>query len=396
MSDLDKKKYDVVVVGGGAAGLMAAATAGKNGKNVVLIEHTSKIGEKIRISGGGRCNFTNLYASPQNYICENRHFVKSSLTQYSQYDFINLVESYGIAYHEKKLGQLFCDGSSKQIIKMLLDECSLGKVNILINCSVEFIEKDDLFLLKTNQGLIETKSLIIATGGLSIPQIGATDFGYNVAKQFDINVLETRPALVPLMVNSESLDFFTKLSGISQDSIVSYEDVNFRENILFTHRGISGPAILQISSYLKKFNMEEIFINLLPDFDLKKEFIANKNSKQTIGQFLKNHFQNRLIETLGLQLDFNKSINSLNKNSLFAIADKLHGFRVYIRDSEGYQKAEVTSGGVDTEELSSKTMESHKVPNLFFVGEVVDVTGWLGGYNFQWAWSSGYAAGQYC
>lgn len=306
------------------------------------------------------------------------------------------MESYGIAYHEKKLGQLFCDGSSKQIIKMLLEECNLGKVNILLNCSVEFIAKNDLFLLTTNQGLIETKSLIIATGGLSIPQMGATGFGYNVARQFDINVLETRPALVPLMVNNESLDFFAKLSGISQDSIVSYEDVNFRENILFTHRGISGPAILQISSYLKKFNMEEIFINLLPDLDLRKEFISNKNSKQTIGQLLKNHFQNRLIETLSLQLDFSKSINSLNKNSLFAIADKLHGFKVNIKDSEGYQKAEVTAGGIDTEELSSKTMESHKVPNLFFIGEVVDVTGWLGGYNFQWAWSSGYAAGKYC
>lgn len=386
---------DVVVIGGGAAGLMAAARAGKHGRRVTLIEHTGKIGEKIRISGGGRCNFTNLFASAKNYICSNKHFVKSALARYTQHDFIKLVELHEIAYHEKTLGQLFCDGSSKQIINMMLSECQKGQVDVRLNCCVTAIEKNDRFILATTEGVIEASSVVIATGGLSIPQIGASDFGYKIARQFGIKVLATRPALVPLKVDAAILKMFTQLSGVSQDSLVSYRGAQFRENILFTHRGLSGPAILQISSYLEKFSQEEIEINLLPDTDLKQEFIVHRNSKQTVANFLKNYFANRLVEAMATS-DFDRSITDLKNSALFNIAEKIHQFKVAISGSEGYQKAEVTVGGVDTEELSSKTMESHKVPGLFFIGEAVDVTGWLGGYNFQWAWSSGYVAGQYC
>lgn len=386
---------DIVVIGGGAAGLMAAATAGKRGRKVILIEHTGKIGEKIRISGGGRCNFTNLFASPKNYICANKHFVKSALACYTQHDFIKLVETYGIAYHEKTLGQLFCDGSSKQIVSMMLCECQIGQVDVLLNCSVKSIEKNDRFILSTTTGVIDTASIVIATGGLSIPQIGASDFGYKIARQFGIKVLATKPALVPLRVDNAKLAMCTKLSGVSQDSLVTHKGAQFRENILFTHRGLSGPAILQISSYLEKFSQTEILINLLPDMDLKQEFIMHKNSKQTVANFLKNYLPSRLVEAIATS-DFDRSITDLKNSVLLNIADSLHQFRTPINGSEGYQKAEVTLGGIDTDELSSKTMESKKTPGLFFIGEVVDVTGWLGGYNFQWAWSSGYVAGQYC
>ena len=387
--------YDVIVIGAGAAGLMAAATAGKRGRRVLLIEHTGKIGEKIRISGGGRSNFTNLFASPKNYISRNHHFAKSALASYTQHDFIKLVESYDIAYHEKTLGQLFCDGSSKQIINMLLSECQKGHVDVRLNCTVTNITKDDRFKISTSDGILSAESVIIATGGLSIPLIGASDFGYKIARQFGLKVLATQPALVPLKVAPATLAMFTALSGISVDAIVSYRDVNFRENILFTHQGLSGPAILQISSYMEKFSKEEIILNLLPDFDLKNEFKINKNSKQTVANFLKNYFPNRLIETMATP-DYSRHITDLKNSCLFEIADSFHQFKVTIDGSEGYQKAEVTVGGIDTNELSSKTLMSIKVPQLFFIGEVVDVTGWLGGYNFQWAWSSGHNAGQHC
>ena len=397
MNNPSELKYDVIVIGAGAAGLMAAATAGKRGRRVALIEHTGKVGEKIRISGGGRSNFTNLFASPQNYLCDNKHFVKSALSQYTQHDFIKMVESYGISYHEKTLGQLFCDGSSKQIIDMLLEECSKAKVDVLLNCSVSSIEKEDQFSLKTTKGDFRCESVVIASGGLSIPPLGASDFGYKIARQFGIKVLGTKPALVPLQVDSETLPMFSKLSGISQDSIASYKKTQFRENILFTHRGLSGPAILQISSYLEKFSKEEIELNLLPDLDLKAEFTDHKNSKQTVSNFLKKHFSSRFIDAMAsTHPHYNRPITDLKKNVLFEIADSIHHFKVMLKGSEGYQKAEVTAGGIDTSELSSKTLESKKVPNLFFIGEVVGVTGWLGGYNFQWAWSSGHAAGQTC
>ena len=387
--------YDVIVIGAGAAGLMAGATAGKRGRRVILIEHTGKVGEKIRISGGGRSNFTNLFAGPKNYISRNHHFAKSALASYTQHDFIKLVESYDIAYHEKTLGQLFCDGSSKQIINMLLSECQKGQVDVRLNCTVTNIAKGDDFKVSTSDGILSAESLIIATGGLSIPPIGATDFGYKIARQFGLKVLATQPALVPLKVAAHTLAMFTALSGISVDAVVSYRDVHFRENILFTHRGLSGPAILQISSYMEKFSKEEITLNLLPDFDLKNEFKINRNSKQTVANFLKNYFPNRLIESMATP-DYSGHITDLKNSCLFEIADSFHQFKVIIDGSEGYQKAEVTVGGIDTDELSSKTLMSTKVPQLFFIGEVVDVTGWLGGYNFQWAWSSGYNAGQHC
>ncbi|MGV8948265.1 MAG: NAD(P)/FAD-dependent oxidoreductase [Candidatus Paracaedibacter sp.] len=389
-------KYDVIIIGAGAAGLMAAVQAGIRGKKTLLIEHTGKIGEKIRISGGGRCNFTNLYASPLNFISQNPHFMKSALAGFTQHDFIKLIESYGIAYHEKTLGQLFCDGSSLQIISMLLDLCEKHHVEIKLNCTVSDVSKSDDFEITSTLGNFQSDALIIASGGLSIPKIGASDFGYRVAKKFGLSIIPTRPALVPLIVGDEERAFFTALSGVSNSCRVSHKNTSFVENILFTHKGLSGPAILQISSYLAKFNDEEITINLLPDIDLKEQFITHKNNKQTPSNFLKLHLTKRLVEGLAKTPEFHKSITDLRKESLFSIADQIHNFRVKIGGSEGYQKAEVTVGGVDTDELSSKTMASKKVPQLFFIGEVVDVTGWLGGYNFQWAWSSGYAAGKNC
>lgn len=389
-------KYDVVIVGAGAAGLMAAICAGRRGKKVLLIEHTGKIGEKIRISGGGRCNFTNLHAAGSNYICQNPHFVKSALACYSQYDFIKLVESYQITYHEKTLGQLFCDGSSKQIIHMLTDLCHKNQVEIRLNLRVNDVSRGSEFDLYTSQGLVKSDVLIIASGGLSIPQMGASDFGYRIAQKFGLTVIPTRPALVPLIVDEPQKHLFTALRGVSNDTLVTYRKINFRENILFTHKGLSGPAILQISSYLEKFKGEEITLNLLPDFDLKTYFTTHKNNKQTAANYLKSHLVNRLVDTFSSNPDFHRSITDLKKETLLWIADQFHHFKVRLRDSEGYEKAEVTAGGIDTNELSSKTMACKKIPSLFFVGEVVDVTGWLGGYNFQWAWSSGYAAGNHC
>lgn len=389
-------KFDVIIIGGGAAGLMAAVFASLREKKVLLIEHTNKVGEKIRISGGGRCNFTNLHTGSFNFICQNPHFVKSALASYSQHDFIEMVASYGIAYHEKTLGQLFCDGSSQQIINMFLDLCEKHHVVIKLNCIVSDVSKNNAFEIKSNLGIFHCDALIVASGGLSIPKIGASDFGYRVAQKFGLNIIPTRPALVPLIVPEEDREFFAALSGVSNRSLVRYKKTSFMENILFTHKGLSGPAILQISSYLEKFTDEEILINLLPDLDLTEEFITHKNTKQTPANYLKSYLTKRLIDRLATTPDFHKSITNLKKESLIVLADLIHNFRVRIGGSEGYQKAEVTAGGVDTNELSSKTMVCRKVPQLFFIGEVVDVTGWLGGYNFQWAWSSGYVAGNSC
>jgi len=387
-------KYDVIIIGAGAAGLMAAIRAGQKGKRVLVVEHTNKIGEKIRISGGGRCNFTNLYTSNHNFISQNPHFVKSALSQYTQHDFISLVESYKIAYHEKTLGQLFCDGSSSQIINMFIDLCTKYQVDIKLSCNVKDVFKNDYFKIESDQGDFIGDTLVIATGGLSIPKIGASDFGYRVAKKFGLNIVSTKPALVPLIVPDEQKKLFNELRGISNHSIVTYKDTSFTENILFTHKGLSGPAILQISSYLNKFDDEKISINLLPNLNLENMFAADKNNKQTLANYLKVYLTNRLVDNFSLgNSDFNRTITDLTKEKLSYIAKFIHNFQVPISDNEGYLKAEVTSGGVDTRELSSKTMESIKVPGLFFVGEVVDVTGWLGGYNFQWAWSSGFVAG---
>lgn len=384
--------YDVIVIGAGAAGLMAAIEAGRRGRRTLIIEHTAKIGEKIRISGGGRCNFTNINAASQNYISQNPHFAKSALASYTQQDFIKLVESYGIAYHEKTLGQLFCDGSSKQIVGMLVDLCHRHGVEIKLNCSVTALRKDENFKLSTTTDTFQSQSVVIACGGLSIPQIGASDFGYRVAKKFGLKILPTRPALVPLTVTQP----LSQLSGVSNMAVVSYNKAKFRENILFTHRGLSGPAILQISSYLPNFDNQEIIINMVPDLDLREKFSADKNSKQSLANYLKNLLPNRFIEHIADAPHFHKALTDLKKDTLNEVAAALNAYKIKISGSEGYQKAEVTVGGVDTDELSSKTMECKKVPGLYFIGEVVDVTGWLGGYNFQWAWSSGAAAGRHC
>ncbi len=382
--NMNNSTYDAIIIGAGAAGLMAAATAAKKGKKTLLLEKTNKIGEKIRISGGGRCNFTNLNISSNNYLSQNLHFVKSALAQYNQHDFIKLVESYNIAYHEKTLGQLFCNHSSQSIIDMLVNECYKYGAEIILECEIDKISKDDLFYLDNYQ----TKNLIIASGGLSIPKIGATDFGYKIAKQFNINIIPTKPALVPLLTKEK----YTDLAGISIASVVSYDKTNFKENILFTHKGLSGPAILQISSYIKNPDNDKISINLLPDVDLHHLFTSLKNSKIYLSNFLKEYLPNRFVDIFMNNIP-NKKLIEYKNIDLTKIANDLHKFIVEIAGSEGYLKAEVTSGGIDTNELSSKTMESKKIPGLYFIGEVVDVTGWLGGYNFQWAWSSGFAAG---
>ncbi len=389
------KRYDVVVVGAGAAGMMAAATAGKRGRSVLVIEGTDKIGEKIRISGGGRCNFTNINASHLNYISENKHFVKSALARYTQHDFIDMVRKYGISYHEKTLGQLFCDSSSSEIINMLLSECRKYNVDFILSSNISEIKKDGLFYITHSKGSNTCESLIVASGGLSIPKIGATDFGYRLARQFGLNIIATKPALVPLTVTAGDLEFLQSLSGISIDAFASYNKTSFRENILFTHRGLSGPAILQISSYIDNVSSSVIYLNLVPDLNLHEDLSQNRSSKLLISSYIKQYLPNRFVDNLFNAKYVSKRLIECKLTELISIADMLTKFPVKICGTEGYAKAEVTAGGVDTKCISSKTMESSSVSGLFFVGEVVDVTGWLGGYNFQWAWSSGFIAGSY-
>jgi hypothetical protein len=387
-----KVQYEVIIIGAGAAGLMCAIEAGRRGRSVLVIERNEKPGKKILISGGGRCNFTNHSTPPISFLSENPHFAKSALSRFTPQHFIGLVEKHGIAYHEKTLGQLFCDESSREITGMLLKECNETGVTILTGCEVEKIEKSEGFHLKTNRGEFDCESLVIATGGLSIPKIGATNFGYKIAEQFGIAVNEPRPALVPLVWNGQDKNIYSELSGVSIDVKVSLGKTLFRENILFTHRGLSGPAILQISSYWK--TGEEISIDLLPDVDLGKIFEEESDSKQELSTLLSKYLPKRFVQVWCEQNAPSQPINRYGKKSLGELANKLHRWVIKPAATEGFEKAEVTAGGVDTNELSSKTMETMKVKGLYFIGEVVDVTGWLGGYNFQWAWSSGWAAGQ--
>jgi predicted Rossmann fold flavoprotein len=386
-------KRDVIIIGGGAAGLFCAIEAGKRGRSVMVLEHSDRVGKKIAISGGGRCNFTNLNTGPDNFISANPNFCKSALARYAPEDFIALVRQHRIAYHEKKLGQLFCDESSREIIRMLLAECEAAGVSIRLDCLVQKIEKDTLFTLETNQGRFECGSLVIATGGLSIAPIGATDFGYRIARQMGLKIRETRPALVPLTFAAQTLDELKALSGISLDARVSCNDAEFRENILLTHRGLSGPAILQISSYWKSGDI--ISIDLLPEIDAFEMLSEKQRSEMELanllGQFLPRRFAQAWCELYGPS----RPLKLYSKKELSEMARVLHGWQLRPDGTEGYKKAEVTAGGVETGELSSKTMEARRVPGLYFIGEVVDVTGHLGGYNFQWAWASGYAAGQY-
>ncbi|MFP1930016.1 NAD(P)/FAD-dependent oxidoreductase [Lonsdalea quercina] len=390
------EQYDVVVIGAGAAGLFCAAQAGRKGLRVLLVDNGKKPGRKILMSGGGRCNFTNLYAEPGAYLSQNPHFCKSALARYTQWDFIELVNRHGIAYHEKTLGQLFCDDSAQQITDMLLKECEQGQVTLRLRSEVLEVEKSDVFTLRLNNGAIQSPELVIATGGLSMPGLGATPFGYQLAQQFSINVLPTRAALVPFTLHKPLLEQLQTLSGVSVPSLIEAENgVTFRENILFTHRGLSGPAVLQLSSYWQPG--EFVTINLLPDQDLAALLDAerlvhpNQSLKNTLAQWL----PKRLVEclqALGQLPDV--TLKQLQKPQQTQVENTLQQWRVQPNGTEGYRTAEVTLGGVDTHELSSKTLEASKVPGLYFIGEVVDVTGWLGGYNFQWAWSSAWACAQ--
>ena len=383
---------DVLIIGAGAAGMMCAIEAGKRGRSVVLLDHAETLGEKIRISGGGRCNFTNLDARPENFLSANPDFCRSALARYTPRDFIALVEKHGIAWHEKKLGQLFCDDSAQQIIDMLKAECDDAKVRWCMPAKVESVEKREHFVIATNRGTFDCRSLVIASGGLSIPQIGASPFGYRVAEQFAIAVTSLRPALVGLTFSPDTLTQFADLSGISVDAVVSCNDASFRENLLVTHRGLSGPAILQISSYWRPG--DDLSVNLLPDRDaleiLEDVQAFEKLLANVLGEFLPQRFAQRWVD-----INFgNQPVKRFNAPRLREIAERLHDWRIRPSGTVGYKKAEVTLGGVDTSELSSKTMEARKQRGLYFIGEVVDVTGHLGGYNFQWAWSSGHAAGQ--
>lgn len=390
------KTYDVVIIGAGAAGLMCAATAGKRGRKVLLLDHAKSVGDKIRISGGGRCNFTNLYTTPKNFISSNQHFCVSALNRFTQNDFIALVKKHEIAFHEKTLGQLFCDISSKEIISMLLKECAEGAVEIRLETSASKIKKsENFFELKIANEEIKCESLVIATGGLSIPKMGATGFGYDVARQFGLKIIQTTPALVPFTLDEKTLKETVTLAGVSADTIVTCGEKSFREAILFTHRGLSGPAILQISSYWKKG--EKISINLAPDIDIFEKLLEEKKlkPKQELHTFLAGFLAKSLANYLAQKAGFSGYLADFSSQKLKEIAKLVNAFELTPNGTEGYAKAEVTLGGINTDEISSKTFESKKMPNLFFIGEVLDVTGWLGGFNFQWAWASGKAAGEY-
>ena len=390
------RSTDVVIIGAGAAGLMCALTAAGRGRKVMLIDHANKAGKKILMSGGGRCNFTNMYTEPNNFLSQNPHFCKSALARYTQWDFIEMVAKHGVPYHEKKLGQLFCDNKSSDILEMLLDECQKAGVSLHLDTSVEQIEKtDNGYSLNTTLGPIDCQSLVVATGGLSIPTLGATGFGYQIAKQFGHTLLATRAGLVPFTITDQLKEICTELSGTSVDCLVSCNDQSFRENILFTHRGLSGPAILQISSFWNTGDTVEI--NLLPDLDalswLQTQQAERPNSelKTLLGEI----FTKKMANLLAEHWFESKPMKQYTPGELALVADKLANWKVIPAGTEGYRTAEVTLGGVDTREVSSKTMESLKSSGLYFVGEVLDVSGHLGGFNFQWAWASGYAAAQY-
>ena len=390
------EKYDVIIIGAGAAGMMSAIEAGKRGRKVLLVDHAKKIGEKIRISGGGRCNFTNIHSHPSKFISNNPKFVISALKQYTQNDFINLIKKHNIKFHEKKLGQLFCDQSAQQIVDMLLLECQTAKVTLIKETIItEIDKKDNQYLIAAGNDKYSCNSLIIATGGLSVPKIGASKFGYDIAKKFNMNIIETLPALVPLTFDEKILAMCKELSGLSLEAVVSFNKIFFQEGMLFTHRGLSGPSILQISSYWKVG--DNIKINLSPKSDIFKILESEKklNPKQDITNIITEILPKRLSSIICKENKVSGNISELSNKLLKQLSVSINAWIINPVGSEGYRTAEVTLGGVDTNEISSKTMMSKKNPGLFFIGEVVDVTGHLGGYNFQWAWSSGYVAGQY-
>ena len=388
---------DVIIIGAGAAGLMAAATAGYRGKSVTVVDMGKKPGRKILISGGGRCNFTNENASAENYLCQNPHFAKSALSRYSAQDFIELVDRHGLNYHHKTLGQLFCDNSAQDIVDILMTECEWAGVNIALRSEVISVSKNETgYVVVTSSESYQCESLVIASGGLTMPKLGASPIGYKVAEQFGLNVLPTMAALVPFTLHDHDKQKFDGLSGISLATVVTSENgTSFKENILFTHRGLSGPAILQISSFWR--SGQAVTINLLPETSIEnllsqwRETSGQKSLKNMLATILPKRF----IEALVKQKDItDKAINQISNDEITYLSQYLHNWQIKPNGTEGYRTAEVTLGGVDTDELSSKTFEAKKSKGLFFIGEAIDVTGWLGGYNFQFAWSSGVACGQ--
>lgn len=384
-------QVDVAIIGAGAAGMICAVEAARRGRSVVLLDHAKAAGEKIRISGGGRCNFTNLDIRPERFLAQNPHFAKSALTRFTQWDFIAMVDQAGIDWHEKTLGQLFCDGSAKQIIAMLVDHMAEAGVDLRLQATVQDVTRGDGFHLTTSIGPIDCSALVIASGGKSIPKMGATGFGYKIAEQFGLKLVPTRPGLVPLTFANEALK---PLSGIAVEATVGCSAATFAEGLLFTHRGLSGPSILQISSYWDQ--SEPVIIDLAPGTDIVAALTAMKRNhgrisiKNALARLLPERLAGFIIQDLGLT----GNLADQNKAALSGIADHIGGWAIKPNGTEGYRTAEVTLGGVDTDGLDAKTMEAKAVPGLYFIGEVVDVTGWLGGYNFQWAWSSGWAAGQ--
>lgn len=391
------QSYDVVIIGAGAAGMMCAVEAAKRGRSVLILDHAAAPGEKIRISGGGRCNFTNIHASPKNFISRNPHFCISALSRYTQRDFIALVERHGIAYHEKTLGQLFCDGSARQIINMLVSEMRGRGAELVLSTRVEAIGRtEEAFELALSTGSVSCQSLVVACGGKSIPKMGATGFGYELAERFGLAVVETRPALVPLTFDAKTLERLSPLAGNAVDAEIACGKTRFSEAMLFTHRGVSGPSVLQISSYWREG--DEIRIAMLPGTDVAELVRAARrgNGRQAVQTVLANHLPKRLAQAIAEQTGLDGNLADLSEAQIKTVEAAVNDWRIKPAGSEGYRTAEVTLGGVDTNGLDQKTMQAKLVPGLFFIGEVVDVTGWLGGYNFQWAWSSGWAAGQAC
>ncbi len=390
-------QYDVIIIGAGASGLMCASAAGQRGRRVLVLDHARKAGNKIRMSGGGRCNFTNYEVGAENYLSHNPHFVKSALSRYTQWHFIELVTKYQIPFHERDHGQLFCDETAKDILDMLLAECRETGVEIRLKCAVGEINRGEEggFVLTTGQGELQCASLVIATGGLSIPTMGATPFGYKIAEQFGIKVWPPSAGLVPFTLQPQEKERFSPLSGIAVDARVECGGQSFRENLLFTHRGLSGPAILQISSYWQPG--EAIIIDWLPGHDLSEVLESEKQAhpKQQLKTVLSQWLPQRLIAALLPQPLYELPMNQLSRLQQQEVVELLQQWQIKPNGTEGYRTAEVTLGGVDCDAISSKTMEAKSVPGLYFIGEVLDVSGWLGGYNFQWAWSSGWSAGQY-
>jgi len=389
------RAFDVVILGAGAAGMMAAIEASKRGRSVLVVDHARAPGEKIRISGGGRCNFTNVNTRPDRFISQNPKFAVSALKRYTPERFIGLVRAYGISYHEKTLGQLFCDGSSAQVVNLLTSEMGKAGATLELATTIESVEKSDAgFRVRLSSGEVAASSLVVATGGKSIPKMGATGLGYKLAEQFGLKLTETRPALVPLTFEPRILEHLAPLAGISTDATVSANGRSFREALLFTHRGLSGPSILQVSSYWREG--DAITVGLLPDVDVAATLKAARTAtpRLALQTVLSDHLPKRLAQMLAEDIDLSGMIGDFSDKKIVMVADALTRWTLKPTGSEGYRTAEVTLGGVDTDGLSSTTMEARDVPGLYVIGEVVDVTGWLGGYNFQWAWASGWAAGQ--